>query len=122
MPAAHYSIKRIVLSGLLKTSKSANVASECSYMNNIGPKNICNITLRTQSCNDGSDCPLLPKEIYEEINDIYNPSSSTLYPGVISNSIAFLAGCTLLTIKERCECDKCLSPLVSFEKEVLCYN
>jgi hypothetical protein len=103
--AAHYAIKRIIQSGLITSSPSANILADCSTVARTGA-----LRCDTNSLNIDVN---LPDYIMEEILEIQNIENCKLYSGIHSSSMAFLAGYIALTIEERVECEICLNTLLT---------
>lgn len=104
--AADNAIRRIVQCGLVKTATSANVFSDCNYDSPIGQiKPESTNTILTSSIE-------LPEDLRELIDDLQHLSTHLDY-GILSASVAFLAGYIARTIEERIECQVCLESLLT---------
>lgn len=102
--AAHNSIKRIMQCGLIKTSSSANVFSDCSYIST---------TRQLQDVSESSTSNLqFPEDISKSIEDLQYLSPHLDY-GILAASAAFLAGYVGRTVEERIHCTICLDSLLT---------
>jgi hypothetical protein len=83
--AAHFAIKRIIQSGLVTTSESANVYTDCSHISRVGIIPTLNI----------------PDHIIDQITELHESAHINIFPNINSASVAFLAGYICQTIEER---------------------
>ena len=108
--AAHYAIKRIIKSGLVTTSESANVYSDCNHLSKIGQ-------IQSSERSTTETNIHIPDSIIEEISDLHKLTFvNTIFTDINSASVAFLSGYICRTIEERLECKNCLDSLLTTAK------
>ena len=109
--AAEYALKQILKCGIIKTSKSANVASNVDF---VSKHHILPSTSSSSTQEHHKHCSdlVLPFTTLQQLRNLHNVqmlTDNTVY----SASVAFLAGYIIKKMNDKFKCDYCVSSLLT---------
>jgi hypothetical protein len=106
---AEYALRQILRCGIIKSSKSANIAGNVDCVSSAElPRQDLRHTMETETALD----LILPIEVKIKIQNLRR-NNITPVNNIYSASVAFLAGFILKKLDDKFHCDECLSPLLA---------
>jgi hypothetical protein len=99
---AEYALRQILRCGIVKASKSSNIAQNTDYT----------ILPNCSKTNVNHEDLILPFQLRIQIENLSKPFADP-DPNISSAPVAFLAGYIIKKLNDKNFCNECLSPLVS---------